>query len=589
MKTVKKLETTATPMPEFKKVAAYARVSMESERLQHSLSAQVSHYSALIQKHSGWQYVGVYADNGISGTGTDKRDEFRRMVEDCEAGKIDIVLTKSISRFARNTVDLLNTVRHLKELGISVRFEKENIDSLSEDGELMLTLLASFAQEESRSISENVKWGTVKRFQQGIPNGHFPIYGYRWQGDTLVVEPEEAKIVRLIYDNFLKGLSAETTEKQLEKMGVKSYKGLHFGNTSIRQILRNITYTGNLLFQKEYTVDPISKKSRINRGELPQFWVENTHEAIIDMDTYNAVQAEVARRRELGVFANWSINTTCFTSRIICEACGRPFHRSTRSRTNGQFKVWVCANRKEGKPHDCHVSDLPEYILERISAEALGLEVFDADAFAEQVEKIMVPSANTLVFHFYDGRVISKEWKSTAKKDWWTPERRRLWSERHKRKDTNPNKNTTYEFTGFIRCGQCGSNYRCQSNVLKDGTRTRSWYCTAPSGVCDKVAIRDETMKALVTEVLGLEAYDEAAMDAQLEYASVLKNTVTFHFRDGHEATLEFHDKRRGVKWTAECREKQYQAIKDSWTDERRAAMSERVKKARSEKQWQKQ
>lgn len=182
--------------------------------------------------YTDWQYVGVYADNGISGTGTAKRDEFQHMLDACEAGKIDIILTKSISRFARNTVDLLKTVRHLKELCISVRFEKENIDSLSEDGELMLTLLGSFAQEESRSISDNVKWGTVKRFQQGIPNGHFPIYGYRWQGDTLVIEPEEAKIVRLIFDNFLKGLSAETTEKQLEAMGVKSYKGMHFGSGS---------------------------------------------------------------------------------------------------------------------------------------------------------------------------------------------------------------------------------------------------------------------------------------------------------------------------------------------------------------------
>ena len=171
------------------------------------------------------------------------------MLADCEAGKIDIVLTKSISRFARNTVDLLETVRHLRELGISVRFEKEHIDSLTEDGELMLTLLASFAQEESRSISENVKWGTRKRFEQGIPNGKFQIYGYRWDGDHLVIEPEEAKIVRLIYDNFLKGLSAETTEKQHSEMGVKAYKGQHFGNTSILQILGNITYAGNLLFQ----------------------------------------------------------------------------------------------------------------------------------------------------------------------------------------------------------------------------------------------------------------------------------------------------------------------------------------------------
>lgn len=167
----------------------------------------------------------MFTDNGISGTSTEKRSGFNTMMEECEAGHIDIILVKSISRFARNTVDLLNSVRHLKELGVEVRFEKEHINSLSGDGEVMLSLLASFAQEESISISNNVKWGTRKRFEQGIPNGRFQIYGYRWDGDHLVIQPEEAKIVWLIYDNFLNGLSAESTEKQLEEMGVKSYKG----------------------------------------------------------------------------------------------------------------------------------------------------------------------------------------------------------------------------------------------------------------------------------------------------------------------------------------------------------------------------
>lgn len=320
MRIVNKIEAKTPQMPRRKRVAAYARVSMESERLQHSLSAQVSFYSSLIQSNPAWEYVGVYADNGITGTKAEAREEFNRMIADCEAGKIDIVLTKSISRFARNTVDLLNTVRRLKELGVSVQFEKERIDSLTEDGELMLTLLASFAQEEIRSLSDNVKWGTRKRFEKGIPNGRFQIYGYRWDGDHLVIHEEEAKIVRLIYDNYMNGLSAETTEKQLAEMGVKSYKGQHFGNTSIRQILGNITYTGNLLFQKEYVVDPISKKSRINRGELPQYFVENTHEAIIPMEVYQAVQAEKARRRELGALANWSIMLNAIQQGILTSS-----------------------------------------------------------------------------------------------------------------------------------------------------------------------------------------------------------------------------------------------------------------------------
>lgn len=207
MKTVEKLERTTPVLPKRKRVAAYARVSMDSERMQHSLSAQVSYYSTLIQKNPEWEYAGVFADYGISGTGTKKREEFNRMLAECEAGNIDIVLTKSIQRFARNTVDLLNTVRHLKDLGIEVQFEKENINSMSGDGELMLSILASFAQEESRSISENVKWGTVKRFKQGIPNGKFSVFGYEWVNGKLTIVPEEAEIVQWMYREYMKGAS----------------------------------------------------------------------------------------------------------------------------------------------------------------------------------------------------------------------------------------------------------------------------------------------------------------------------------------------------------------------------------------------
>ena len=217
MRTIRKIERSIPNLKQRKKVAAYARVSMESERMHHSLSAQVSYYSSLIQKNPDWEYAGVYADYGISGTGMKKWQEFLWMLEDAEAGKIDIILTKSIQRFARNTVDLLRTVRHLKELGVEVWFEKENIHTMSGDGELMMTILASFAQEESRSISENVRWRVKQRFETGIPNGRFRIYGYRWKGNQLVVKPEEAAVVKFIYANFLKGVSAEMTEKQLEE------------------------------------------------------------------------------------------------------------------------------------------------------------------------------------------------------------------------------------------------------------------------------------------------------------------------------------------------------------------------------------
>ena len=568
MPNLRKIEAAVPAIREKKKVAAYARVSMQSERMLHSLSAQVSYYSGLIQKNPDWEYAGVYADNFISGTNTVKRDEFKRMLADCEAGKIDIILTKSISRFARNTVDLLETVRHLKDLGVEVRFEKENIRSMDGDGELMLTILASFAQEESRSISDNVKWGTRKRFEKGIPNGRFQIYGYRWEGDHLVIHEEEARIVRLIYDNFLKGLSAETTEKQLAEMGVKSYTGQHFGNSSIRQILGNITYTGNLLFQKEYVIDTISKKSKINRGELPQYFVENTHEAIIPMEVYQAVQEEKARRRKLGALANWSINTSCFTSKIKCPICGKSYRRSgKRQRKNPDetYYIWICRTKSEKGAKYCSAKSIPEKVLKAVCAEVLGTDEFDDAVFSERVEQINVVGDDTLEFYFYDGSVLKKKWKSTAKSDWWTDERRAAWGELHKHKATNPNRHRFYEFTGLIKCGQCGENFRCQSSARKDGTRIRSWHC---GRTCGNINIRDEILKSMVCDVLGLDDFSEESMDAALEKITVNGPSVSFHLRNGSIVEREYtKPKRKGTKHTEEFKAHMRQIMKAKWKE----------------------
>ena len=252
MKKIERIEPTVPQIKRKKKVAAYARVSMETDRLSHSLSAQVSYYSQLIQKNPEWEYAGVYADSFISGTSTKNRTEFQRLIADCEAGKVNIILTKSISRFARNTVDLLSTVRRLKAIGVEVRFEKENISSTSSSGEIMLSILASFAQEESVNISNNVKWGTRKRFEKGIPNGRFRIYGYRWKGDQLVVVPEEAAIVKRIFQNFLDGKSRLETEREFAAEGITTRAGCRWVDSNIRGVLTNITYTGNMLFQKDF-------------------------------------------------------------------------------------------------------------------------------------------------------------------------------------------------------------------------------------------------------------------------------------------------------------------------------------------------
>ena len=567
MRIISKIEPKVPQMPTRKKVAAYARVSMESERLQHSLSAQVSYYSGLIQKNPTWEYVGVYTDDGVTGTKAEVREGFNRMLADCEAGKIDIILTKSISRFARNTVDLLRTVRHLKELGISVQFEKERIDSLSEDGELMLTLLASFAQEEVRSLSDNVKWGTRKRFEKGIPNGKFQIYGYRWDGDHLVVEPEEAKIVKLIYDNFLNGLSAETTEKQLAEMGVKSYRGKHFSNTSIRQILDNITYTGNLLFQKEYVVDPISKKSKINRGELPQYWVENTHEAIIPMEVYQAVQTEKARRRELGVLANWSINTSCFTSKIKCGYCGKSYQRSNRKGRkdpNANYTIWVCGTRRKSGNAHCRNKDIPEAMLKQACATVLGLDEFDESVFSEQIEFIKVPAANEMLFNFKDGHTVPHHWESTLRKDCWTDERRAAKGRYVQAHQLGPNSSC---FTSRIRCDRCGENYRRQRSKHKDGSFDAVWRC-ASSGDCDSPSIKEETLMGLCTAAMGMTAFDEAAFREQIACIHITAPfQLSIHFFDGHTFHTQWENKRKMPKHSEERKQHMREVMIEKWRE----------------------
>lgn len=541
-----KIEPTVPKILKKKKVAAYARVSTDTERLNHSLSAQISYYNEKIQHNPEWEFVGIYADNGISGTGITKRTEFQRMISDCKEGKIDIILTKSIQRFARNTVDLLETVRYLKDIGVEVRFEKENINTFSGDGELMLSILASFAQEESRSISENVKWGTRKRFEQGIPNGQFGIYGYRWKNDCLVVEPEEAKIVKLIYDNYLNGISAEKTEKQLEEMGVKSYTGGHFSGTSIRTILSNVTYAGSLLLQKEYISDPITGKRKRNKGELPQYYVENHHEAIIPMETYQAVQKEILRRRKLGALANKSLNTSCFTSKIKCSLCGKSYRRSGKRQCKNSdiiYYNWICRTTSEKGKKFCNSKCIPEITLKKVCAEVLELTTFDENIFNKCIKNILVIGDDLLEFHFYDGRIVQKKWVSTAKKDWWTKERKKAWSELCS-KHTNKRNNSYYnEFSSFIKCGNCNHNYRGQLVTYKDGVKERYWYC---SNSCGNTNIKETTLKGLVCDVLGFDEFSENKMNELIESIVVLNNEVTFHFNDGHTETRPYLDKKRG-------------------------------------------
>jgi len=293
MREIKKIVPLAPPKPVRKRVAAYARVSAHKEKNLRSLSAQISHYSEHIQRHHEWEYAGVYADEALTGT-VDDRPEFLRLMRDCWAGKIDIVLVKSISRFARNTVTLLETVRELKALNVDVWFENENIRSLSTDGELMLTILASFAQEESLSNSENMKWKFKKRFEAGRPSS-MVMLGYKLVNEEFIIIPEEAEAVRFIFTEFVNG--ASRTEI-LEKLRISKHQPKNGGvwqYSSIQCILKNEKYAGVLLLQKHYRENHLTKRKRINHGELPMFRVENNHPAIIDMTTFEKAQEILAQ------------------------------------------------------------------------------------------------------------------------------------------------------------------------------------------------------------------------------------------------------------------------------------------------------
>ena len=388
-------------MPGKTRVAAYARISMESEQTQHSLLAQVEYFEKKIGENPDWKLVEIYADSGISGTGSKKREEFQRMLADCEAGKIDLILVKSVSRFARNTLDLLKHVRRLKELGISVRFEEQNIDSRTEEGELMLTLLASLAQAESESLSENARWAIRKGFQKGIGNTRRRTLGYHWVEGKLTVIPEEAEVVKRIFANFLAGGSHGKMAETLREEGVTSIHGNPISPSAISKILRNITYTGNTLLQKTFIQDPITKKKVMNTGELPKYFVADSHEAIIDMDTFQKAQKKLARNKEMRRFPyNHTGENYPFTKKIVCGHCGRHYTRQLWNTGKGGKKrpTWVCTGKKSEKDNRCMAKNISEENLMKASAHALGLPEFERDSFEKRVEVITVEQDNRLTF-----------------------------------------------------------------------------------------------------------------------------------------------------------------------------------------------
>lgn len=326
-----------------KKVAAYARVSTDKAEQITSYEMQVRYYTNYIYSNSSWDFVKVYTDEGISAVNTKHRDGFKEMIEDAMVGKIDLIITKSVSRFARNTVDTLTTVRKLKEKGIEVYFEKENIYTLDAKGELLLTIMSSLAQEESRSISENVTWGYRKRFAEGrvlIPYGNF--LGYEKGSDGLPkIVPEEAKTIKLIYKLFLEGKTPYGIGQILKEKGILSPRGKkNWSDTTIMSILTNEKYKGEAILQKSFVVDYLTKRTKRNEGEVPMYHVKNSHEAIIDPEIFDLVQAEIKERKKLkGSHSGNSV----FSSKIVCGQCGE-FYGPRTFHSNSKYRrvVWQC-------------------------------------------------------------------------------------------------------------------------------------------------------------------------------------------------------------------------------------------------------
>lgn len=408
----------AAAIPRLERVAAYCRVSSGKDAMLHSLSAQVSHYSELIQRRLGWAYAGVYADEALTGT-KDDRPEFQRLLADCRAGKIDRVLTKSVSRFARNTVTLLETVRELKEVGVAVYFEEQNIDSLSGDGELMLTILASFAQEESKSVSDNCKWRIRKDFSEGKPMNLPLLYGYRREKGRIVIDEREAEIVRFIFRSCLNGMGKGRITEELREQGVPCRLGGEWQTETVSGILKNEKYTGDALLQKTYIENHLTKQKCFNRGELPQYYAENTHPAIIDHETYERVQALIAERREK---ANVQKDVTArypFTGLIVCGCCGAHYHR----RTNPKRITWQCVTYlRRGKKH-CAAKQIPEETLLSLTREALGVPEITEENIRALAE-IQIPCPNHILFVFKDGHETERVWQDRSRAESWTDEMR---------------------------------------------------------------------------------------------------------------------------------------------------------------------
>lgn len=392
------------------RVAAYCRVSTDQEEQESSYEAQISYYTEKIGKNNDWQMAGIFADEGITGTQAKKRPEFLKMIRLCRQRKIDMVLTKSLSRFARNTVDSLNYIRELKALGIAVIFEKENINTLETDTEMMLTIMSCFVQAESESISKNVSWGIRQSFKNGnVPMQYARLLGYKkGDGGNAEIIPDEAEVVREIYRCYLDGMSMNLIADRLNAKGLTTKgSGSPYRKAVVQRILTNEKYTGDALLQKTYVTDCITKKTRKNNGELPMYLVKNHHEPIISRDDFNRVQEEMARRAAKRAIADKLTKTEqgkysakyALSELLICGECGEHYRRVTWTAKGFKEIKWRCVSRIQYGKKKCHSSPtVDEQALHRAIVSAINdfCTVKDdvAKALRESITEVLDPNQN---------------------------------------------------------------------------------------------------------------------------------------------------------------------------------------------------
>ena len=383
------------------RVAAYCRVSTDDEEQLTSYEAQKNHYTDKIMTNPNWTMAGIFADEGITGTSARKRPEFLKMIRKCRQKKIDLVLVKSISRFARNTVDCLNYIRALRQWGIAVIFEKENINTLESDSEMIITMMGAFAQAESESMSQNIRWGKRQAMREGKVNMHYErLYAYEKgeDGNPRII-PEQAEVVRRIYKSFLSGQSLRMIKEWLEREGILNVSGgTSWSISVIRGILSNEKYCGDVLQQKTFTSDCIERRSIRNTGQLPMYLTQDHHEGIVSRDTFNAVRVELARRNAGQAPSRNKAPTgrACYsakyalTERLICGECGTAYRRCAWTKRGKKRVVWRCASRVDYGSRYCHDSPtLDEGPLQEAILTAINSAMSRKEALVEQITAAM--------------------------------------------------------------------------------------------------------------------------------------------------------------------------------------------------------